>query len=114
MMVLACRADRIQGISMTLEQFNTVISLLPQLESELKAKGVKLARPKYSQTAGAEVEEDDEVEGETEEVQTATAAKDDDHEKVEEEPVPKKTKSKLDRFKHKAKNHEATSDEDEG
>ena len=89
---------------MTLDQFNTVIELLPQLEAELKKKGTKLSRPKYD---GVAVEAKDDEEEEEEEEAADSKAEDDEEEK----PVPKK--SKLDKFKHKSKNHEATSDEDE-
>lgn len=52
-----------------MEQFNTIISLLPQLESVLAEKGEKIGRPDYSEagssgTAGDEekMEEDEEDE----------------------------------------------------
>ncbi|KAI5363566.1 putative transcriptional coactivator p15 (PC4), ssDNA-binding transcriptional regulator [Septoria linicola] len=102
-----------KGISMTLEQFNMVVELLPQLEGECKSKGVRLARPRYGGVAAGGGEEDD-GEEDVEEEKEKEDEKVDDDEEVEEETVPKKTKSKLDKFKHKAKNHEATSDEDEG
>ena len=64
-----------QGISLTLEQFDTVVSLLPHIEAVLKDKGHTLKRPDYEGAAvGAELG-DDEDEDEEEE-----AAMDDDKE----------------------------------
>lgn len=44
-----------KGISMTVEQFNTVVELLPQIERELGEKGIELARPKYDSGSSGEV-----------------------------------------------------------
>lgn len=55
-----------KGISMTIEQFNTVVGLLPQIERELKGKGIELVRPRYDQVEGdakEEEEDEEEVEG---------------------------------------------------
>lgn len=105
---------------MTLDQFNTIVELLPQLESELKKSGGVLSRPKYDRAIGGSAAGDDGEEEEEEEelVQRkenpASADEVDEEEEEEEKPIQKKSKSKLDKFKHKSKNHEATSDEDEG
>lgn len=48
-----------QGISLTLEQYNTVMGLLPQIDSALAAKGVKVEKPDYGGST-AKVEHDDE------------------------------------------------------
>lgn len=101
---------------MTLDQFNTIVELLPQLESELKKSGGVLSRPKYDWAIGGSAAGDDGEEEEEEEelVQKEEDKASADDEGEEEKPVQKSSKSKLDKFKHKSKNHEATSDEDEG
>lgn len=102
---------------MTLDQFNTIVELLPQLESELKKSGGVLSRPKYDRAIGEAAAADGEEEEEEEELvqkKENMASADEVDEEEEEKPVQKKSKSKLDKFKHKSKNHEATSDEDEG
>lgn len=38
----------IQGISLTLEQFNTLITLIPHIEAVLADKGESVVRPNYS------------------------------------------------------------------
>jgi hypothetical protein len=45
---------------MTIEQFNTVVELLPQIERELKEKGIELVRPTYDQVEGDEKEDEEE------------------------------------------------------
>jgi hypothetical protein len=88
---------RIQkGISLNIEQYCSLLDLLPQVEKVLKAKGQTVPRPQYDGASSKA---------------TATADDDEEDEEDEEEAVSK-TKGKLDRFKMK-KNHEATSDEDE-
>lgn len=56
-----------KGISMTVEQFDTIVRLLPQLERELKGKGLALERPDYEGAAeasgGKDEEEEDDAEG---------------------------------------------------
>lgn len=104
---------------MTLDQFNTIVELLPQLESELKKSGGVLSRPKYDRAigeaaAGDDGEEEEEEEEELVRKKENMASADEVDGEEEEKPVQKKSKSKLDKFKHKSKNHEATSDEDEG
>lgn len=104
---------------MTLDQFNTIVELLPQLESELKKSGGVLSRPKYDRAIGGSAAGDDGEEEEDEEElvqkkENPASADEVDEEEEEEKPIQKKSKSKLDKFKHKSKNHEATSDEDEG
>lgn len=104
---------------MTLDQFNTIVELLPQLESELKKSGGVLSRPKYDRAidgsaAGDDGEEEEEEEELVQKKENPASADEVDEEEEEEKPIQKKSKSKLDKFKHKSKNHEATSDEDEG
>lgn len=104
---------------MTLDQFNTIVELLPQLESELKKSGGVLSRPKYDRAiggsaAGDDGEEDEEEEELVQKKENPASADEVDEEEEEKKPIQKKSKSKLDKFKHKSKNHEATSDEDEG
>lgn len=72
-----------QGINMPIEQFNTFMSLLPQVFEELEEKGVEVKRPKFGTSEVKKVDEDD-----------------------EDDQPRKKTKSKK-------SNIEATSDEDE-
>ena len=55
-----------QGISLTLEQYNNVMSVLPQIEAALAKKGAVASRPDFSGagTSGdAEEEEDESDEG---------------------------------------------------
>lgn len=55
-----------KGISMTVEQFDTIVRLLPQIERELKGKGLALGRPDYdgaiAGSDGKEEEDDGEIE----------------------------------------------------
>ena len=53
-----------QGISLSVEQFNSLVKLLPQIETALKEKGEKIERPSY-EGGGAEADDDD---GDEEEV----------------------------------------------
>ncbi|EGP86695.1 uncharacterized protein MYCGRDRAFT_43207 [Zymoseptoria tritici IPO323] len=78
-----------KGVTLTTEQFNAVIELLPQIEPVLKEKGVDVVRPEYDQD-----------EAEFEEVV---------------KPVETKKVNRLDKYKNKnKKNHESTSEEDAG
>ncbi|KAK5138028.1 hypothetical protein LTR08_005825 [Meristemomyces frigidus] len=90
-----------KGISLSVDQFAAVLDILPQIESVLGSKGIEVPRPKYDGKLPAE-DPDNEEEAEQE-------AK---HDEDEEEEVPK-TSSKLEKFRMR-KNHEATSDEDDG
>ncbi|KAL9100518.1 MAG: hypothetical protein Q9187_009354, partial [Circinaria calcarea] len=58
-----------KGISLPLAQFSTLITLLPQIESALAAKGESIPRPDYGEKAedGNAVEADGEEEREEEE-----------------------------------------------
>lgn len=93
-----------KGITLTIEQFNALSELLPQVESVLQAKGINVTRPVYidsvSGPKGKLAKESSEDEEEV----------DEDDEELEVKPKAT-TKSKLDKFKMKG-NHEATSDED--
>ncbi|KAI7090518.1 hypothetical protein KC356_g1481 [Hortaea werneckii] len=75
-----------KGISLSVDQYNAVVEIMPQVEQVLKNKNVEVARPDYDKGAdsGAPVQEEGEL----------NAASDD---------------AKSD----KKANHEATSDEDE-
>lgn len=58
------RAHR-QGISLPIEQFNTLIKLLPHIETVLAEKGQSVERPDYSGVGvSAAVEEEEEEEEE--------------------------------------------------
>lgn len=76
-----------KGISLSVDQYNAVVEIMPQIEQVLKNKNVEVVRPDYDkgEDSGALVQEEGE----------SNAASDD-------------TKS------DKKANHEATSDEDEG
>lgn len=87
---------------MTIEQYSALLELLPAVERVLKARGAEVPRPPYGDKVVEEEVDDDVVEEAVEE----------EEEEEEEQPVPKK-KSKLDKFKFK-KNHEATSEEEDG
>ncbi|KAI6821644.1 hypothetical protein KC340_g12719 [Hortaea werneckii] len=76
-----------KGISLSVDQYNAVVEIIPQIEQVLKNKNVEVARPDYDkgEDSGAPVQEEGKP----------NAASDD---------------AKSD----KKANHEATSDEDEG
>ncbi|GIZ49095.1 hypothetical protein CKM354_001213500 [Cercospora kikuchii] len=94
-----------KGISMTMEQFDAVLGVLPELEREVRKRGGQVRKVRVEGEEGEkDGEDEDEEDGEEEK---------EEEKKEEEEELPKKTKNKLEKFKHKAKNHEATSDEDE-
>lgn len=86
------------------DQYSALIDLLPDIERVLKGRGIEVPRPQYDGKAaaskkGAERDED--------------GVDNEDPEDGEQVAAPQK--GKLDRFKmEKKKNHEATSDEDEG
>lgn len=63
-----------QGISLPLDQFNTLITLLPQIETALASKGQSISRPDYS-NAGASAAAMDEDEDEDEDEAEKTTAK---------------------------------------
>ena len=48
-----------QGISLPLDQFNTLITLLPEIETALAAKGQSISRPDYSDLAAMEEDADE-------------------------------------------------------
>jgi hypothetical protein len=95
-------ANSAQGISLSIEQYQTLLSVLPQVESALKAKSIDVPRPDYSSAPSKKSASNE-------------SADDDDDDDDEDERIDRSRKSsgsKLDSFKHKA-NHEATSDEDD-
>ena len=65
----------IQGISLTLEQYNTVMSVLPEVESALAAKGAEVERPEFN---GVAASKDKEVGGEEDEESVDGEDEDDD------------------------------------
>jgi len=80
---------------MTIEQYSALINIMPQLESELTAKGESVPRPSFdgqiaAKESGSEGEEEEDVKDET-----------------DEDVKPKM--SKKDKTK---KNHDLTSDEE--
>ncbi|KAL1310777.1 hypothetical protein AAFC00_001024 [Neodothiora populina] len=93
-----------KGISLSVEQFNAIIELLPQLEACLKDKGEDIARPDYGAAPSAVVDAPSSanVENEAEGSHEGGTASD-----------PPKPAGKLEEFKYSKKNHEATSDEEE-
>ena len=74
----------VQGISLTIEQFSSLVTFLPEIDSKLRQAGESIPRPDYGASAGEAHAEPDAAAEEKEE-----GAK-----------------------SHK-KNHEATSDEEE-
>ncbi|KAL9627080.1 MAG: hypothetical protein Q9164_007711 [Protoblastenia rupestris] len=64
-----------KGISLTLEQYNTVMSVLPEVESALAAKGAEVARPEFD---GVAASKDEEVGGEEDEERVDDEDEDDD------------------------------------
>ncbi|KAM5449625.1 hypothetical protein MaudCBS49596_004746 [Microsporum audouinii] len=77
-----------KGISMTLEQFNNLIALLPEIATVVEQKGGKVTRPDFSEAA-------------------ITAEEDETMSDAEQKP-------KADSNLSPTKNFEATSDEDDG
>lgn len=49
---------------MTVEQFDTIVRLLPQVERELKGRGLELRRPRYDEGVGKDVKDEGDEEGE--------------------------------------------------
>ncbi|KAF2101860.1 PC4-domain-containing protein [Rhizodiscina lignyota] len=82
-----------KGISLTIDQFTALISVLPDLEAILSARGSSLPRPKYERdkedSAASKVDEEEE---------------EDDDEDDDDEPVSRKNKKP---------NFDETSDEEE-
>ncbi|KAK0937890.1 hypothetical protein LTR29_010565 [Friedmanniomyces endolithicus] len=88
-----------KGISLSVDQFTALLSVLPRLETLLHAQGIEIPRPKYDGPPEAHVSPEEEAE--------------DVEEVADEEQDVKPSKRKLDKKLTKA-NHETTSDEDEG
>lgn len=98
----------VKGISLSLEQYNALVELLPQIETALQSKGETVSRPSYA----------DSDQGSKPFLTSAEDGSDqsdaeDDVEKDDPVPDDEKTSSKLDKFKYSKKNHEATSDEED-
>ncbi|KAM3413643.1 hypothetical protein BST61_g10336 [Cercospora zeina] len=96
-----------KGISMTLEVFDAVLGVLPELGREVERRGGRI------RGVSVEGEKGEEDVGEVDKDAAESGGEGKGEEEAEEVPTKNKTKSKLDKFKHKVKNHEATSDEDE-
>lgn len=93
---------------MTMEQYDAFVDLIPAIERVLKSKGFKVPRPQYDKkSTSPEVEADKD-----------SASEEDEAEESEEEEKPTKSspkhKGKLDKFKMKKSNHEATDSSEEG
>ncbi|KAK1062945.1 hypothetical protein LTR74_009892 [Friedmanniomyces endolithicus] len=88
-----------EGISLSVDQYTALLSVLPRLENLLHGRGIEVPRPQYDGPAATNMLPEEEAE-EAEEV-------------AEEEQDVKPSKRKLDKKFIKA-NHETTSDEDEG
>ncbi|OAL75023.1 RNA polymerase II transcriptional coactivator [Trichophyton violaceum] len=81
-----------KGISMTLEQFNNLVTLLPEISAVIEEKGGKVTRPDFSGSIATAGEEDEEMSG------------------VDEEKSKSNSKAKK---PSSTKNFETTSDEDD-
>ncbi|KAG8532545.1 uncharacterized protein KY384_002422 [Bacidia gigantensis] len=55
-----------KGISLNMEQFNTVIGLLPQIERALKGKGEEIIRPDFNKAPDKDADEKESSEEEEE------------------------------------------------
>lgn len=101
---------------MSVEQYNTLVELMPQIEKSLKSKGETVARPSYddevatSDQSSAAVKPESEDEQQIEEDEEEGAAPP-TTESVAHSSVKAQQPSKLDRFKYAKPNHEATSNE---
>ncbi|TKX21572.1 RNA polymerase II transcriptional coactivator-like protein [Elsinoe australis] len=102
-----------KGITLPIDQFTALLSILPQIETTLQDRGIDVPRPEYG-SSGAD--------GTTTGYNKAdgTTEKEDEENDEEEVETAKPTKtangsaaSKLDQFKLDKQNHEATSDEDD-
>ncbi|KAL7269760.1 hypothetical protein RUND412_007562 [Rhizina undulata] len=89
-----------KGISLSVEQFNALLSVLPQIEGHLGSKDVELVRPEYNLSSTAAKEEGVEMEEESEKEEEAAAEED------EEEFKPKKTAAKQKKSEVKTKGKE--------
>ena len=49
-----------QGISLTIEQYNTLLSVLPEVESALVEKGVEVSRPTFDGITPGKAQDQDE------------------------------------------------------
>ena len=64
-----------KGISLPIEQFNTLIKLLPNIETVLAGKGQSIERPDYSGAGAAAAVEEKEEEAEEDEEMEKTGKK---------------------------------------
>jgi hypothetical protein len=56
----------LQGISLSIEQYNTLLAAAPLIEALLAKKGEKTVRPDYSSAPAAKAEEEEEEQAEKE------------------------------------------------
>lgn len=74
-----CIADRcVQGISLTVDQYNTLLAAAPLLESVLAKKDIEVVRPVYDAESGAKEETVNEEEKDDEEEEEQVHKVDDD------------------------------------
>ncbi|KAK2762775.1 hypothetical protein FQN54_000949 [Arachnomyces sp. PD_36] len=99
-----------KGISMSVDQFSTMVGLLPSIETALKQKGESLPRPQYDVSTGKDSEK--EPEGGEEEEEAQDDENEDVSEEEEEEAKPRSKTAKKSKTSRK-RNIEETSDEDE-
>lgn len=80
-MELGTQADLMQGISLTIEQYSALITLMPQIEDLLQKKGEEVPRPDYgaSKDAPAKTDASDD-EGDEPEKANIDATSDEDEE----------------------------------
>ncbi|KAI9810400.1 MAG: hypothetical protein M1827_006286 [Pycnora praestabilis] len=86
-----------KGISLPIEQFSTLVTILPELEAHLKDKGLDVARPAYEKSD-----------------RSYAGVAEFDNEGDEEQTQRKDGNSRREDASPKKKNFEATSEEDEG
>ena len=63
----------VQGISMPIDQYSTLVGLLPQIEKQLKAKGEAVARPDYDGKTTAEDDEHADVDDDASEQESSNS-----------------------------------------
>lgn len=98
---------------MTLDQYSALIKVLPEIERVLKAQGATVPRPRYGQVTEDEAEDEESQRDRDEDDEEARSGDGDSRTVPSEDAAPSNEQSKLEKFRMK-KNHEATSDEDNG
>lgn len=69
-----------KGISMTVEQYSALISIMPQIEDLLSEKGENVPRPKFEVVAPARDEDEEDGDGEDEDKKANIEATSDEEE----------------------------------